>query len=103
MAMSAEHRSKFAVLYWQWWRLHASAKLFSSGTKKPYKQTIKKNILYCNTATTIIVKNENGTRFMIRMVTKPKIGIFGKLKDTQTIRILELDISEKFRTDLEYL
>ena len=59
--------------------------------------------MYCNTATTIIVKNENGTRFMIRMVTKPKIGIFGKLKDTQTIRILELDISEKFRTDLEYL
>ena len=103
MAMSAEHRSKFAVLYWQWWRLHVSAKLFSSGTKKPYKQTIKKNILYCNTATIIIVKNENGTRFMIRMVTKPKIGIFGKLKDTQTIRILELDISEKFRTDLVYL
>ena len=78
-------------------------KIILKWDKKPYKQTIKKNILYCNTATTIIVKNENGTRFMIRMVTKPKIGIFGKLKDTQTIRILELDISEKFRTDLEYL
>ena len=78
-------------------------KIILKWDKKPYKQTIKKKILYCNTATTIIVKNENGTRFMIRMVTKPKIGIFGKLKDTQTIRILELDISEKFRTDLEYL
>ena len=41
MAMSAEHRSKFAVLHRQWWRLHISEK-FSNGTKKPEKQ--KKNI-----------------------------------------------------------
>ena len=33
MAMSAEHRSIFAALYQQWWRLHMSEK-FSSGTKK---------------------------------------------------------------------
>ena len=31
MAMSAEHRSKFAALHRQWWRLHMSEK-FSSGT-----------------------------------------------------------------------
>ena len=37
MAMSAEHRSKFAALHRQWWRLHMSYK-FSSGTKNP-KQT----------------------------------------------------------------
>ena len=32
MAMSAEHRSKFAAFHRQWWRLHMSEK-FSSGTK----------------------------------------------------------------------
>ena len=37
MAMSAEHRSKFAALYRQWWRLHFSEKS-SSGTKNS-KQT----------------------------------------------------------------
>ena len=37
MAMSAEHRSKFAALRRQWWRLHISEK-YSSGTKKS-KQT----------------------------------------------------------------
>ena len=39
MAMNAEHRSKFAALHRQWWRLHMSEK-FSSGTKTP-KQTNK--------------------------------------------------------------
>ena len=39
MAMSAEHRSKFAAYYRQWWRLHMSEK-FSNGTKTP-KQTNK--------------------------------------------------------------
>ena len=38
MAMSAEHRSKFAAFHRQWGILHMSVK-FSSGTKKP-KQTI---------------------------------------------------------------
>ena len=41
MAISAEHRSKFAALHRQWWHLHMSEK-FSSGTikpKKPNKQT----------------------------------------------------------------
>ena len=38
MAMSAEHRSKFAALLRQWWRLHMSEK-FSSGTINfKYKQ-----------------------------------------------------------------
>ena len=37
MAMSDEHRSKFAALHRQWWRLHMSEK-FSSGTINP-KQT----------------------------------------------------------------
>ena len=41
VAMSAEHRSKFAALQWQWWRLHMSEK-FSCGT-------IKQNITVCNT------------------------------------------------------
>ena len=36
-AMSAEHRSKFAVLCQQWWRLHMSEK-FISWTKTPTKQ-----------------------------------------------------------------
>ena len=43
MAMSAEHRSKFAALYRQWWRLHMS-ETFSSGTinsKQTNKQTNK--------------------------------------------------------------
>ena len=39
LAMSVEHRSKFAALHWQWWRLHMSEK-FSSGTENP-KQTNK--------------------------------------------------------------
>ena len=42
MAMSAEHRSKFAALHRQWWRLHMSEK-FSSGTinsKQPNKKLI---------------------------------------------------------------
>ena len=43
MAVSAEHRSKFATLHWQWWRLQMSEK-FSSGTKNS-KQTNKKRIL----------------------------------------------------------
>ena len=34
MTMRAEHRSKFAALHRQCWRLHMSEK-FSSGTKKP--------------------------------------------------------------------
>ena len=38
MAMSAEHRSKFAARHRQWWRLRMSEK-FSSGTKNPNKQT----------------------------------------------------------------
>ena len=37
MTMSAEHRSKFAALRQQWWRLHMSEK-FSSVMKK-LKQT----------------------------------------------------------------
>ena len=39
MAMSAEHRSKFAVFQRHWWRLPMSEK-FSSGTKTPYKKNI---------------------------------------------------------------
>ena len=43
MAKSAEHRSKFAALHQQWWRLHMS-EIFSSGTKNP-KQSMKHIIL----------------------------------------------------------
>ena len=43
MAMSAEHRSKFAALHRQWWRLHMSEK-FSSGTIN-FKQTDKQ--IFC--------------------------------------------------------
>ena len=42
MTISAEHRSNFTALHWQWWRLHMSEK-FSSGMKNPNKQTNKKN------------------------------------------------------------
>ena len=40
MAMSAEHRSKFAVLHRQWWRLHMR-EIFTSGTtpSPPKKKT----------------------------------------------------------------
>ena len=41
MALNAEHKSKFAALHPQWWRLHMSEK-FSSGMKNP-KQTNKQN------------------------------------------------------------
>ena len=44
MAMSAEHRSKFAALLRQWWRLQMIEK-FSSGTKIP-KQTKKQNLYF---------------------------------------------------------
>ena len=37
MAISAEHRSKFAAIHRQWWRLHMSEK-FSSGTITAYNQ-----------------------------------------------------------------
>ena len=43
MAMSAEHRSKFAALHRWWWRLHLSEK-FSSGTKKTTKHRFKDEI-----------------------------------------------------------
>ena len=39
VAMTAEHRSKFAALHWQWCRIHISEK-FSSGTKN-HRQTNK--------------------------------------------------------------
>ena len=44
MATSAEHRSKFVTLHWQWWRLHMSEK-FSSGTINP-KQKHNLNNLF---------------------------------------------------------
>ena len=44
MAMSVEHRSKFAALHRQWWRLHMSGK-FSSGTINS-KQTYKQKLIY---------------------------------------------------------
>ena len=44
IAMSAEHRSKFAALRRQWWRLLMSEK-FSSGTKNP-TQTNKLNLYH---------------------------------------------------------
>ena len=31
MAISAEHRSKFAALHWQWWRLQISEKFSPVG------------------------------------------------------------------------
>ena len=40
MAISAEHRSKFAAFYRTWWGFKMSEK-FSKGTKNP-KQTNKK-------------------------------------------------------------
>ena len=40
MVVGAEHRSTFAVLHRNWWRLHVSVK-FSSGTNNP-KQANKK-------------------------------------------------------------
>ena len=43
MAMSAEHRSKFAALHRQWWHLHMSEK-FSSETINS-KQTNKHSVL----------------------------------------------------------
>ena len=43
MTISAEHRSNFTALHWQWWHLHMSEK-FSSGKKNPNKQTNKKNM-----------------------------------------------------------
>ena len=42
MAMSTEHRSKFAELHQQWWGLHMREK-FSSGTKNS-KQLNNKNM-----------------------------------------------------------
>ena len=39
VAMSAEHKSNFAALHWQWCRFHMSEK-FSSGTKN-HRQTNK--------------------------------------------------------------
>ena len=44
MSLSAEHKSKFAALRRQWWRLHMSEK-FSSGTKKPNEKTNKSYII----------------------------------------------------------
>ena len=45
MAMSAEHRSKFAAHDRPWWRLHISEE-FSSGTKQTNKQTKTKLLNY---------------------------------------------------------
>ena len=47
MAMSAEHRSKFAALHRQWWRLHMSEK-FSSGTKTPNQTKQKQGHGFCD-------------------------------------------------------
>ena len=37
MTMNAEHKSKFAAIHWQWWRLHMSEKI--SSETKTSKQT----------------------------------------------------------------
>ena len=49
MAMSAQHRQKFAAFHRQWWRLHMSAKILeldekpqTDKQKKPQKQTVRK-------------------------------------------------------------
>ena len=44
MAMSAEHRSKFAALHRQWWRLRMKEK-FSSGTLN-FTETNKQTIMH---------------------------------------------------------
>ena len=49
MAMSAEHRSKFAALHRQWWRLHVS-ETFSSEKKT---KTNKQNKSFCHILTEI--------------------------------------------------
>ena len=43
MAMIAEHRSKFAALHRQWWRLHMSEKFSSETNKQTNKQTNNKD------------------------------------------------------------
>ena len=44
MAISAEHRSKFAALHRQWWRLQMSEKFTSGTKKKPSKKQTNKQL-----------------------------------------------------------
>ena len=55
MAMSAEHRSKFAAFHRLWWRLHINEN-FSNGTEKSQtnKQTNKQNSYTLCTNLTIV-------------------------------------------------
>ena len=52
MAISAEHRSKFAALHQQWWRLQPSEK-FSSGTNNSKQTNIKSPVISNGTTATI--------------------------------------------------
>ena len=64
MAVSAQHRSKFAALHRQWWRLHMSKK-FSSGTetlkknKQTNKQTTRENGLSYSKERIVVVEETN--------------------------------------------
>ena len=44
MAMSAEHRSNFAALHRQWWRLHMSEKILEWDNKFKIQKNKKKYI-----------------------------------------------------------
>ena len=64
MAMSAEHRSNFAALHRQWWRLFMSEK-FSSGTNTPNKQTDSMAETLSNQAISLLVMHMRDYQFII--------------------------------------
>ena len=66
MAMSAEHRSIFAALYRQWFRLHMSEKFTSLQLTKNPKQTNKTNKQTNRQKKQTNKQTKNIIRFLIR-------------------------------------
>ena len=89
MAMSAEHRSNFAALQRQWWRLHMSEK-FSSGTKNS-KQINKQRL---------VPMIFEGVIFTLYMFYVRQMGrwMVPRVKDNNplgTLKTVSLDFEEK--------
>ena len=68
MAMSAEHRSKFAALHRQWWHLHMSEK-FSSGTENS-KQANKNYACFIKTVISDVKFFKNALLFWYAVLTR---------------------------------
>ena len=108
MILSAYHRSKFAALHRQWWRLHMSEK-FSSGTinskktkTKPLLSLLLVLVLVCVTST--VSSNEEKRNDPSQSLRYPLTGIFillittnSSLNNNSLLSILMIQYQSKWK------